>query len=81
MLENIYNLYVTNKILQIKELNTLLSSVNPKSLPCAAAKRFPWTKFPTMTEAGPTDVSAGVEVPQSCNNEPLFFIEWYFRPF
>lgn len=56
---------------------TLLSSVNPKSLPCAAANRFPCTKFPTITDAGPTEVSAEVEaeveVPQSCNNEPLFF--------
>lgn len=27
------------------------------SLPCATASRFPCTKLPTITEAGPTDVS------------------------
>lgn len=27
------------------------------SLPCATANRFPCTKLPTITDAGPTDVS------------------------
>jgi hypothetical protein len=50
--------------------------VKPKSRPCAAAKRFPCTRLPTITDAGPTDVSAEdevaiVEVTQSCNNDPF----------
>lgn len=34
-----------------------LSSDRPMSRPCATANRLPCTKFPTITEAGPTDVS------------------------
>lgn len=34
-----------------------VSSANPISRPCADANLFPCTKFPTITDAGPTDVS------------------------
>lgn len=34
-----------------------LSSEKPMSLPCATANRLPCTRLPTITEAGPTDVS------------------------
>lgn len=59
---------------------TFDSSLNPKSLPIAAAKRFPCTKLPTTTDAGPIcEASAEevVEVPESCNKDPSWFFAFY----
>lgn len=36
------------------------SSKPPTSLPCALANRFPWTRFPTITDAGPTSETQSV---------------------
>jgi len=58
--------------------------MNPKSLPCAAANLLPCTKLPTITDAGPTELSADeeavVEVPQSCNIEPFYSFLCLWRP-
>lgn len=38
-------------------LTRSFSSICPRSLPAACAMRFPATRFPTITEAGPTPAS------------------------
>lgn len=64
-----------NKFLIIQTFRSL-SSEKPISLPYATAKRFPCTKFPTITEAGPTDVSVTHpdELPETwcCWSAPIF---------
>ena len=59
-------------------LTKSFSSICPRSLPAACAIRFPATRFPTITEAGPTPVSKG-KIQLSGDGNSSYIPESVFR--
>lgn len=55
--------------LQLTFLTRSFSSICPRSLPAACAMRLPATRFPTITEAGPTPVNRSRH--QTCEDSSL----------